>query len=90
MIETIPYRWYSDPEQRRRKQARVFARTWQYIGRADEVAEPGSFTTGCCGAVPILVVRSADGGLRGFLNVCRHCGSVLLEGAGSRRSIQCP
>ena len=90
MIETIPYRWYSDPEQLRREQERVFARSWQYVGRADEVTEPGSFTTGRCGDVPVLVVRDGAGVLRGFLNVCRHRGSTLLEGAGSRRSIQCP
>lgn len=57
MIETIPYRWYSDPEQLRREQERVFARTWQYVGRADEVAAPGSYATGWCGAdFPLLPV----------------------------------
>jgi choline monooxygenase len=39
--------------------------------------------------VPVLVVR-AEEGARAFLNVCRHRGSLLVEGAGTQGSIQCP
>lgn len=90
MIATIPYRWYSDPEQLRREQERVFARSWQYVGRTAEVAEPGSCVAARCGQVPVLVVRGEDGALRGFLNVCRHRGSVLVEDSGPRRALRCP
>ncbi len=89
MTETLPYRWYSDPEQLRREQERVFARSWQYVGRSDEAAAPGSFFTSACGEIPVLVTRDADGALRAFLNVCRHRGAVLVEGAGERQTIQC-
>ena len=40
--------------------------------------------------VPIVVVRDEDGGLRAFLNVCRHRGSLVCEGEGKRASLQCP
>jgi phenylpropionate dioxygenase-like ring-hydroxylating dioxygenase large terminal subunit len=86
---TLPYRWYSDPEILRREQERVFARTWQYAGRADEVAEPGSYLATRAGDVPLLVTRDRDGELRAFLNVCRHRGSVLVDGAGARETVQC-
>jgi choline monooxygenase len=90
VIETLPYRWYSDPERLRLEQERVFARSWQYAGRAAEVAEPGSFLSADCAGVPVVVVRDRDGVLRAFLNVCRHRGAVLLEGSGVRQTIQCP
>jgi len=79
LIETLPYRWYSDPERLRLEQERVFARSWQYAGRAAEVEEPGSFLAADCAGVPVAVVRDRDGALRAFLNVCRHRGAVLLE-----------
>ena len=87
--DTLPFAWYSDEEQLRRERARIFARSWQYGGRADQVAEPGSFLATDAGGVPILVVRDRDGELRAFLNVCRHRGAVLMEGGGSRATIQC-
>src|SRR5690348_2990512 len=86
---TLPFSWYSDEELLRRERARIFASSWQYGGRADEVAEPGSFLATDAGGVPILVTRGKDGALRAFLNVCRHRGAVLTEGCGRRATIQC-
>ncbi len=37
-----------------------------------------------------MVVRDEEGGLRAFLNVCRHRGSLVCEGEGKRASLQCP
>ncbi|MDX6439409.1 MAG: hypothetical protein QOF45_1992, partial [Gaiellaceae bacterium] len=62
---------------------------WQYGGRADQVAEPGSFLATDAGGIPLLVVRDREGELRAFLNVCRHRGAVLTEGCGERGAIQC-
>src|SRR5947209_6588711 len=46
--------------------------------------------TAVLGTVPTVVVRDADGSLRGFVNVCRHRGSTLvLEERGCKKSIQC-
>ena len=87
---TIPFDWYSDPAVLRLERERIFRRTWQYAGRADQVAEPGVFFTCDLGGVPIVVVRDEQHGLRAFLNVCRHRGSLVCEGEGKRASLQCP
>jgi phenylpropionate dioxygenase-like ring-hydroxylating dioxygenase large terminal subunit len=87
--ETLPFSWYSDEELLRRERARIFARSWQYGGRADQVATAGSFLATEAGGVPVLVTRDRSGELRAFLNVCRHRGAVLTEGSGSRATIQC-
>jgi phenylpropionate dioxygenase-like ring-hydroxylating dioxygenase large terminal subunit len=87
--ETLPYAWYTDEEQLRRERSAIFARSWQYAGRAAEVEKAGSFLTTDAGGIPILVTRDDAGVLRAFLNVCRHRGAVLTEGCGERSTIQC-
>ena len=88
-LASLPYRWYTDEQLLQRERARIFARSWQYAGRAEQVAEPGSFLATDAGGVPILVTRDAEGMLRAFVNVCRHRGAVLTEGCGTRSTIQC-
>ncbi len=87
---TLPYSWYADPSVLRLEQERIFGRSWQYVARADQVAEPGQFVAARAGHVPIVLVRGRDDALRGFVNVCRHRGFVLCEGDGRRETIQCP
>jgi len=87
---TLPWSWYTDPAVLRIEQERIFRRFWQYVGRVDEVAEPGSFRATRAGDVPVLLVRDEAGTLRALLNVCRHRGSLLCTGSGVRRTLQCP
>ena len=87
---TIPWSWYSDPAVLALEQERIFRRAWQYAGRTDQVAEPGSYLASDAGSVPVVVVRDREGVLRAFLNVCRHRGSLVCEGEGRRETLQCP
>ncbi len=86
---TLPFAWYSDEELLRRERALIFARSWQYGGRAAQVAEPGSYLATDAGGVPIVVTRDRLGALRAFVNVCRHRGAVLMDGCGRRNTLQC-
>jgi phenylpropionate dioxygenase-like ring-hydroxylating dioxygenase large terminal subunit len=79
-----------DPDVLRREQERIFRRAWQYAGHLGEVAEPGSYAPARAGDVPILLTRDRDGVLRGFVNVCRHRGAQLVDGAARRETVQCP
>ena len=85
---TLPFAWYSDEEQLRRERARIFARSWQYAARSSTSASrevPHDRRR----RRPVLVTRDGEGELRAFLNVCRHRGAVLMDGCGSRETIQC-
>jgi phenylpropionate dioxygenase-like ring-hydroxylating dioxygenase large terminal subunit len=87
---TLPATWYTDPATFARERARIFQRSWQYAGLAEQLARPGDFLTCRVGAVPIVIVRDTTGTLRAFINVCRHRGSELvLEGCGNRATLQC-
>jgi choline monooxygenase len=68
----------------------VFARSWQYAGHVGELPEPNTYITTRAGDQPVLVVRTEDGELRAYKNVCRHRGSELLTGDGKcKRAIRC-
>jgi len=87
---SLPARWYADPEQHARERELVFRRSWQYAGRAEQVAEPGSYLCAEAGPVPLAVVRDRAGTLRALVNVCRHRGHPVLAGAGRCSTLQCP
>jgi phenylpropionate dioxygenase-like ring-hydroxylating dioxygenase large terminal subunit len=88
-METLPWAWYADPEILRREQERIFRRSWQYAGPAEHVAEPKTFFACRAGDLPVVVVRDENATLRAFVNVCRHRGSVVVEGRGRRATLQC-
>jgi len=90
MERTLPYSWYVDPEILRREHERIFRSAWQYAGHTGEAPEPGTFFAARAGRTPVVVTRARDGELRAFLNVCRHRGHQVVEGAGRRETLQCP
>jgi len=69
---TIPNAWYTDSRMVPLERERVFAKSWQAVGRTEQVRDRGAFLTADVAGEPILVVRDSDGILRGFYNVCRH------------------
>src|SRR5215510_1375010 len=69
---TIPSPWYFDKQIEKLEQQSVFAKTWQVVGRADQVKNKGDFFTAELETEPIVVARGEDGVLRAFFNVCRH------------------
>src|SRR5262245_12552388 len=89
MATSLPWSWYSDPDVLRREQERIFRRAWQYVGHSGQVSEVGDRFAAWAGEIPVLVLRAEDG-VRAFLNVCRHRGSLLVDGEGSGKSVQCP
>ncbi|HEX8161414.1 MAG TPA: SRPBCC family protein [Pyrinomonadaceae bacterium] len=86
---TPPSEWYFDPRTLEREKASVFARTWQLVGRAEEVAAAGQFFTATVGDEPVVVARGADSELRAFSNVCRHRAGPVAAGSGACEAFRC-
>jgi choline monooxygenase len=81
---------YHDPGRHRHERQAIFARTWQLVGAADAVAEPGAYLAVDLAGWPIVVVRDRDGVLRAFHNVCRHrAGPLVDDGAGACSRFVC-
>src|SRR6476646_11921229 len=61
-----------------REKERIFVHEWVCVGRAEAVAAPGDYLLLEPAGESILVVRTKDGELRAFYNVCRHRGCRLV------------
>ncbi len=88
---TIPASWYVDERVAELERQTVFSRTWQVIGRVDQVEKPGQFVTAAIAGEPLVAVRGNDGILRAFYNVCRHhAAAVVTEPCGQASILRCP
>ncbi len=88
---TIPAPWYVDTRIAELENLTVFSKTWQVIGRADQVQKPGQFITATLAGEPIVAVRGTDGQLRAFYNVCRHhAAKVVTQPCGIASILHCP
>ena len=83
LVPTLPGSYYTDQAIFGQEQDEIFGTHWLCAARSDDVPEPGQFLVVQAARESVLVVRQQDGGLRAFLNVCRHRGARLcLEESG--------
>ena len=88
---TIPAPWYTDPRIAQLELQNVFSRTWQSVGRTEQVEKSGQYVTATVASEPIVAVRGGDGILRAFYNVCRHHAmTVMNEPCGHAQHMRCP
>jgi choline monooxygenase len=86
---TLPAHCYRDPATFVAEKERIFFNTWQVVGHRNQVLGVGDYFTIDLLGEPLLIVRGADGKLRGFYNVCRHRAGPPAEGCGSRKLFRC-
>jgi choline monooxygenase len=77
-----------DPDLLELERRRIFARTWQLVAHAGQLAERGAFLCLEVAGEPLVLVRDRDA-LRGFYNVCRHRAGPVAVGCGRRQTLQC-
>ena len=85
----MPARWYIEPEFLTLEAEKIFYKTWQPVGRREDVARAGDFFSCEVLDQPLVVVRNRAGELRAFYNVCPHRAAVVAQGRGNRQSLQC-
>ncbi|MFU8823598.1 aromatic ring-hydroxylating oxygenase subunit alpha [Yoonia sp.] len=69
----------------------IFYREWLFALPSPTLPKPGTFATLQIGAYPVVIVRSADGMVRAFHNVCRHRGQRLCATTtGAAPNLVCP
>ena len=85
-------RAFVDPTVFELEMARVFSRTWVYVGHESEVATPGSYKATTLGTQPVLLTRDTAGALHVFINACRHRGVLLADDhtRGTCKQLVCP
>ena len=91
-LSTLPGKYYYDPAIYELELEKIFSRMWVCVGRAETIpSRPGAYQLVTIGRESVIVVRSRDGILQAFLNVCRHRGARLCSQATGqlKGSIQC-
>ena len=89
--QLLPKATYTDPDWLERERRELFDQSWTFACTEAEVANVGDFHSFRYLDHSLFVVRTADGELRAFHNICRHRGCEVLEGAGNTgETIVCP
>jgi phenylpropionate dioxygenase-like ring-hydroxylating dioxygenase large terminal subunit len=86
----LPARCYTDAAFHAREIDAIFRREWLCVGREDELPRAGDYKSFDLLGDPLVAVRGDDGAIRVLSRVCRHRSMPVVEGAGNRRSFQCP
>jgi choline monooxygenase len=88
--ETMPRWCYTSEEFYQEEVRQIFRRTWNFVGRVDEIPKGGDYLTVDLFGDSIIVVRDRSGAVHAFANTCRHRGTRLVTGNGNCRVITCP
>tara|TARA_B100000686_G_scaffold343004_1_gene423060 strand:+ start:1110 stop:2255 length:1146 start_codon:yes stop_codon:yes gene_type:complete len=87
---TLPSHYYHDPEIYEREKEEIWFKSWQLVGYTFDLADPGDYVTGKIIDQQVFVIRTKQGELKAFYNVCMHRGHILLEGKGNKTILTCP
>ena len=87
--KTLASEFYNDERWFELSKERIFARTWQFLGKANDIGvlTPHTMLPGYLDE-PLLLVKT-DEGLRCLSNVCTHRGKILVEDACDAKLIRC-
>lgn len=91
--ETLPSRFYQDPEVFDELKEKVFLKTWQWIG--DTRLVPLSHSIHPFVLLdnyltePLLLTRDADDNIRCLTNVCTHRANLVAHNPGTTKDLRC-
>jgi phenylpropionate dioxygenase-like ring-hydroxylating dioxygenase large terminal subunit len=99
--EPVPATWdrrglpawtYHSPALFALERAHVFLTHWQVAGHVSDIPNPGDWISFDLLGERALVIRGQDGVPRAFLNLCRHRGARVVDGAAGqcRGALVCP
>jgi phenylpropionate dioxygenase-like ring-hydroxylating dioxygenase large terminal subunit len=82
---------YTDPRIFADELARIWYRTWVYVGHLSEIPEPGDYVRKNLGLQDVIMTRDAGGRVHLLLNRCAHRANLVCEaGRGNSKSFRCP
>lgn len=90
VTKTLDSSLYLGHEQLARERDGVFRTAWLLAGHVAQLRQRSSYVAVDCVGFPVILVRSPDGSVRGFHNVCPHrAGPLVHDGAGTASSFVC-
>jgi choline monooxygenase len=92
LAQTLPGRFYRDPEVYDALKEKLLVPSWHWVGQAMELepnqARPFELLPGCLDE-PLLLLKDKAGELRCMSNVCTHRGCVIQTQPGECRALRC-
>ena len=88
---SLPKGWYVNSQAFESELAHVFGKEWIWVGRREELNQPGSWKTAQVGQEPVVITKDLNGQFHAFSNVCRHRAAKVCRaerGEGSRLRCQ--
>jgi len=68
---------------------KLWKRVWQMACRENDIPAVGDFVEYVIGTQSVIVVRDAPDSIKALQNSCRHRGTALVQGCGSRQELEC-
>lgn len=89
-VRSLDARYYTDPAVFEMEKQGVLARTWQLAGHVSQIENPGDYFTFDIAGENLFCIRTKQGDIRGYYNVCQHRAHELMQGEGNAKLIVCP
>jgi choline monooxygenase len=86
----LPGRAYFSNEFYEAERRNLFAAGWMGVGFASDLPDAGDVQAVTIAGWELVLVRTGDGSIKCFHNVCRHRGMKVVEGKCSVRNLRCP
>src|SRR5689334_22085935 len=91
VVDRAPKERYYDPDFFQLEAEQLWPRVWQMACRLEEIPGPHDFVEYEILDQSVIVLRTADGGVRALQNACRHRGVQVVAGRGTcENGFVCP
>lgn len=84
----LPGYFFKNDEIFRTEMKYIFHKKWLFAGHTLELPEIGNYITLNVGLCPIVIIRSKNGEIKAYHNVCRHRGLKLFEDSSGKIETQ--
>jgi len=87
----LPQWAFANPSVYEAELEKIYAKTWNFLGHASEIVNPGDYVTRWIVHDPVLVLRDDHGDVQAYLNSCTHRGTMLCTADfGKKRVLPAP
>lgn len=77
---STPFRWFTDADIYAREQELIFrGATWNFLGMAAEIPNPGDYKSTFVGDTPVVMTRTKTGEVVAWVNRCAHRGATVCR-----------
>ena len=86
----MPRSRYFDRDFAKREMEQLWLKTWQVVGREEDIPEVGDRFAYNVGTKSFIIIRSSETEIKAHYNSCLHRGTRLCAGEGAGPKIRCP